>query len=355
MDSAVLRILDANYNRVGEGLRVLEEYARLGLNDAALTSRLKILRHAVMATRRAFGDEALLAARDIQGDVGTQIGTQSERTRADAGHVVVAAAKRVGESLRCVEEYGKVLSGDIAANIEHLRYEFYAIEQDLRIAGPGRARLKPGLLHVLVTEELCRGPWLETCRQALVGGADVLQLREKSCGDRELLARTRKLRALTAEHGAMLFVNDRPDVAALAQADGVHVGRSDLPVEEARRIGGARLLVGTSTHDVGEVRAALAERADYIAVGPMFASATKPAIGVRGPSLLREVVGDTDAPVVAIGGITASNVPRLSAPRPIHVAVCQAILASVDPATATAELKRALTVLNSAASDNREN
>jgi len=349
MDSALLRILDANFNRAREGLRVLEEHARLGLDDAGLTSRLKNLRHALAAAGRAFGDETLLAARDIQHDVGTDIGTESERTRAYAGQVVAAAAKRVGESLRCLEEYGKILSPDAAASVERLRYEVYAVEQEICVAAPRRARLKPPLLHVLVTEELCRGPWFEVCRQAVAGGADVLQLREKSVNDRELLARARRLRELTAESGAMLFVNDRPDIARLAGADGVHVGQSDLPVAEARRIAGPRILVGASTHGVDEARAALAERPDYIAVGPMFPSNTKPRMAVPGPPLLAAVVQFADVPVVAIGGITTENIAELSPGGRFHAAVCQAVIAVADPAASAAELKRRLSTLNSAA------
>jgi thiamine-phosphate pyrophosphorylase len=349
MDSALLRILDANLNRAREGLRVLEEHARLGLDDAGLTSRLKNLRHALAAVGRAFGDESLLAARDIQHDVGTNIDTESERTRADAGQVVTAAAKRVGESLRCLEEYGKILSPDAAASVERLRYEVYAVEQEIFVAAPRRARLKPPLLHVLVTEELCRGPWFDVCRQAVAGGAEVLQLREKSVNDRELLARARRLRELTAESGALLFVNDRPDIARLAGADGVHVGQSDLPVAEVRRIAGPRILVGVSTHGVDEARAALAERPDYIAVGPMFPSNTKPRMAVPGPALLAAVVQFADVPVVAIGGITTESIAELSPGGRFHAAVCQAVIAAVDPATSAAELKRRLSALNSAA------
>jgi thiamine-phosphate pyrophosphorylase len=131
-------------------------------------------------------------------------------------------------------------------------------------------------LYVLVTAALCRRDWLETAAAAVRGGAGCVQLREKGLGDAELVERARRLRALTREHNALLAVNDRPDIARLAAADIVHVGQDDLAVGEVRRIAGTGILVGKSTHTVAQLEAALAEEPDYVAVGPMYQSATKP-------------------------------------------------------------------------------
>lgn len=342
MDSAIYRIIDANLNRAREGLRVLEEHARLALEDEGLTARIKGLRHDLASVAHAFGPEVLLAARDIQHDIGTKITVESEQSRADEGHVASAAAKRAAESLRTIEEYGKVLQPQAAVRVEQIRYAVYAVEQEIGVCGPRRRRLRAAQLHVLLTESLCRRPWLEACEQTIAGGADVIQLREKTLSDRELLARARQLRELTRRYGVLLFVNDRPDIARLVEADGVHVGQEDLSVSDARRIVGPAMLVGASTHSLEEARTTLVQRPDYLAVGPMFASGTKPGLSVQGPRLLSEILALTDLPVVAIGGITAANIAILLMHRVTRVAVCQAVIAADNPQEATQGIKQAL-------------
>jgi thiamine-phosphate pyrophosphorylase len=141
----------------------------------------------------------------------------------------------------------------------------------------------------------------------------------------------------------LLLINDRPDIARLAFADGVHVGQDDLSVGEARHIGGGGMLVGKSTHSIEQARQALAEGPDYIAVGPMFASKTKPDIGVQDPQLLAEVSAMTNLPIVAIGGISEANAASLKPRGPRCVAVCQSVILAADPAAAARALKKRIT------------
>ena len=338
-----MRILDANLNRAREALRVLEEHSRMVLNDARLTTRIKDLRHGLASVAQAMGPLPMLAARDTPGDVGTAISHCDEQRRDGASNVAAAAAKRAAEALRCIEEYAKISHPTAASRVERLRYELYTIEQELLLTSPRRTRLSQARLHVLVTSSLCRGDWREVCKSALAGGADVLQLREKELSDAELLVRAKLLRELTSARDALLFVNDRADIARLAGADGVHVGQKDLPVQEARQIAGPTVLIGKSTHSIEEARAAIAESPDYIAVGPMFPSPTKPDATVQGPSLLAEVAACTDLPLVAIGGITPENVATLRGPRPFAVASSSAVISSTDPASAAALLIARLT------------
>ncbi|MFQ5424185.1 MAG: thiamine phosphate synthase [Phycisphaerae bacterium] len=342
MDPALLRILDANLNRAREAFRTLEEHVRFVLDDAALTARVKQCRHDLAAVSAALPGIDMLANRDIEHDVGASVTTPTEGVRTNAGDVAAASAGRATEALRCLEEYGKVIDPALAARFEQLRYAVYALERDIVVTGPRRARLRDARLHVLLTEALCSGPWLGVAEAAIAGGADVLQLREKSLPDGELLDRARRLRTLTAARGALFFVNDRPDIARLAGADGVHVGQDDLTIPEVRRIAGPTVLVGISTHSVEQARAALDQRPDYVAVGPMFTSPTKPAIVAQGPSLLSAVRMLADCPVVAIGGITPANVRELETFAGIQIAVCQAVISRPDPAAAARELLQAL-------------
>ncbi len=312
------------------------------LDDRKLTERIKQLRHAIATVGVSFGTNSLLSSRDIQRDVGATISTLTEATRRNDADVAAAAAKRAAEAMRCVEEYGKIVDASSAARVERLRYETYAIEQDLLLAGPRRRRLRDARLHVLITEEFCNGPWLLVCEQAIAGGADVLQLREKRLSDRELLARAGELRSLTLRHDVMMVVNDRPDIARLVGADGVHVGQEDMGVAQARSIGGHCLLVGKSTHSIAQVRAAVAEAPDYIAVGPMFTTKTKPNTSVQGPDLLVAAHEDCITSIVAIGGITNKNIAELDATSTLCVAICQHIISSNDVTAMTSLIRQQL-------------
>jgi thiamine-phosphate pyrophosphorylase len=165
----------------------------------------------------------------------------------------------------------------------------------------------------------------------LAGGACLLQLRLKSAGSGELLAAARAIRALTAQAGALLLVNDRPDVARAAGADGVHLGQDDLPVAAARAVLGPGTLVGVSTHDVEQARAAAGAGADYLGVGPVFTTTTKSgALPARGVELVRAVRAAVALPLVAIGGITPDTAPAVRAAGADAVAMIGALVRAPD-------------------------
>lgn len=179
----------------------------------------------------------------------------------------------------------------------------------------------------------------------LAGGARILQLRMKGgpggWGAGATLDAARRLRRLTHDAGAIFIVNDRVDVALLADADGAHVGQEDLPYREVRRLLGPNKLIGVSTHTVDEARAAEAAGADYIGFGPMFPTATKlDTRPVQTLDRLREVRAAVSLPIVAIGGITADRVAVVRAAGADTVAVIGAIVSAPDPKAATRELKR---------------
>lgn len=339
------RILDANFNRSREALRVMEEYARFVLNDASLSIATKSTRHDLTAAFRALPpttvveDAGLVAHRDIVGDVGTSISTPAELQRSTAVDVLTAACKRLTESLRCLEEYGKLIDLRFASNIERLRYRAYDLERRLIATLCARAKFAGMRLYVLITQSLCTEDWFETARKALAGGADCLQLREKSLPDRELLERARRLAQLCRDMQKVLIVNDRPDIALAAGAHGVHLGQEDLPLPAARRVLPAHMILGVSTHTVAQVEAAIAESPDYIAVGPMFDSPTKPQPLVAGAGLLTEARKRTALPLVAIGGIDASNTRTILAAATACICVCRAVVTAPDPEAAARKLR----------------
>lgn len=342
MDTDVLRIIDVNLNRAREALRVIEDYARFVLDDGDAATAVKRCRHELRAMIDALGPDALLAARDIVGDVGRDVKTTRELQRTSTSDVTRAAFSRLSEAARVLGEYGKIVSQPAAAAAESLRYQTYELEQRIALRGTLRRRFRETRLYVLLTESLCRHPWLETAEAAIRGGADCIQLREKQLDGAELLRRARQLRRLTRDHGVLFAMNDRPDIARLAQADIMHVGQDDLSVREVRRVAGSHILVGKSTHTLEQLGAALDEQPDYVAVGPMFQSGTKPQPHIAGPETLAAARARTELPLVAIGGICAENVGEIVAAGASCVAVCADVLGAEDVEAATRNLRAAI-------------
>jgi len=340
IDPSTERILDANFNRAREAIRVMEDFARLGRDDAGLAEAAKSMRHELSAVARHPAIRACVRARDIVGDVGAHVSVASEYERTSPDDVAVAAAKRLSEALRVIEESLKTLDAAAAARVERLRYRGYELERQLAIRIDARQRLGDRRLYVIITERLCRHDWFETARAAIEGGADMLQLREKDLDDRELLGRARRLASLCRSRDALFIVNDRPDLAVLAGADGVHVGQDDLPVADVRRIVGGGRIIGLSTHTVDQARTAMDASPDYIAVGPMFDTPTKPQSHIAGPAALAEVAKLTSLPLVAIGGVTADRLPTLLAAGARCVCACSAVICAADPAQAARALKQ---------------
>jgi thiamine-phosphate pyrophosphorylase len=336
------RIVDACANRAREALRVLEDHVRFVMNDAFLSGRLKELRHGLTAAFADLPANLLVAARDTEQDVGTRITTPQERERDSLSDVLRANVKRLQESLRSLEEFGKVLSPTLGQAAERLRYQAYTLEKALVLGDDARQRLADARLYVLVTESRCRASLAGTIREAVEGGAEVIQLREKSLDDRALLARAREVRELTRRLGALFIVNDRPDMALLAEADGVHLGQEDLPLQEARRLLGPDALIGVSTHDMSQLRRAILEGASYVGVGPTFPSATKEFAALAGLEYVREAMAETTLPAFALGGITIENVAQAAAAGARRIAVSQAVCAAEDPRAAARALRRAL-------------
>jgi len=336
----ILRILDANLNRAREAARVAEEYARFVLDDPEQAGRLKGLRHGLRELAERLGTGRLLAGRDTPGDVGTGLRTPAEAQRGSAADVAAAALKRLQEALRAVEEYAKLGDPSAAAAAEALRYEAYAIESALFSA---RRRLDNARLCVIVTGTLCKGrDPADVAAGAARGGAEMIQLREKGMDDASLLELARRVRRTTSEHGVLFIVNDRADVAAASEADGVHLGRHDLPPGTARDLLGPGAVVGVSTRSVEEARQAVADGADYLGVGTVFETRTKPVEQPAGPHLLRSVAAEVSIPFFAIGGVSADNLPSVLEAGAARVAVCGAILSADDVEAATRRIRSLL-------------
>jgi thiamine-phosphate pyrophosphorylase len=187
-------------------------------------------------------------------------------------------------------------------------------------------------LYVILDAALLPIPETECVREMIDAGVRMLQYRHKSASSRELLESSARLSGLLVPRGVTLIVNDRPDVVFLAGASGVHVGQEDLEVEQARSVVGLGKLVGVSTHNLKQFQRAKATSADYIAVGPIFATPTKekpdPVVGTE---FIRQVRALTNKPIVAIGGITLARASEVIQAGADSIAVISDILRAADP------------------------
>jgi len=334
----VLRVIDAAMNRGREGLRVVEDYVRFVLDDAHLTGEMKRLRHELTDAFSGVPMGRRLAARETQADVGTSVTLSSESTREDPRGVLTANFTRLEESLRTLEEFGKILDPALAAKVEQLRYRAYTLHRAVEITRESLQRLGQARLYVLIDARSSAEEFAALVRSLVDAGVDVLQLRDKTLDDRRLLDRARLLGELTRQSPTLFIMNDRPDLAVLARADGVHVGQEELTVKDARTIVGPDALVGVSTHSVEQARQAVLDGANYIGVGPTFPSGTKHFDELPGLELLGAVAAEVRLPAFAIGGIAPENLPEVLATGFDRIAVSGAVTTASDPAAAAREL-----------------
>jgi thiamine-phosphate pyrophosphorylase len=203
-----------------------------------------------------------------------------------------------------------------------------------------RARLQRAVLYLVCSARPGGRALADVLAPALAGGVDIVQLRDKTATDDELLTAAATVRSLCDEAGALLILNDRPDLVAAAGADGCHVGQEDMGVAAARALAGPQALVGGSTHAPADIAAA--GDADYIGVGPVHTTPTKPGRPAVGLELVRHAAAHATVPFFAIGGIDATNIDSVLAAGATRIAVVRAIADAADPRAAAAELRAAL-------------
>jgi len=334
-----LRILDANCNRIGEGLRFLEDIARFLVNDAGVSHKLKAMRHNLVKSLTKFG-AAMLSERDSEADVG--FGTQLSQ-RQDLPSLVTANAKRVEEALRVVEELAKLpdLNVTLHSNdFEQARFNLYSLEKELlsKLMRWQRIKQLTGLYVIIDTQILELKDAIGAASKAISGGAKVIQLRDKQNGKGELLVIAKQLKDICYKSSALFIVNDYLDIALASEADGVHVGQEDLPLSVIRNELQVDKIIGISTKTLAQAQKAEAEGADYIAIGSIFSSPTKVNAMVVGLEHLRQVRKSVSIPIVAIGGISKKNIGEVMAAGADSAAVISAVLVQKDMESATRQL-----------------
>lgn len=341
---AVFRIIDANFNRAREGLRVMEEFCRFGLNNPALSGRAKQLRHALCTVIARLPRETLLCARDTDGDVGVGQVVEGQQQRRDLVDCLTAAAKRLVEALRALSECAQTLDSTLANELEQLRYQAYTLERDITVQGVPAMRFAQVRLYVIITSNQASEVMALT-EQCIAGGADCIQLRAKAMDDRSRLALARDFAERCRQGEVISMINDRADIAIAAGADGVHLGLTDLPVETVRQMQRTPLIIGATTHNLGELETACQERPTYVALGPAFVTSTKPDLEPAGLEYVRQAIPRLDQAGLGhcvIGGINPPNVSQVLAAGARCIVVCAAVIGADNPRAACFSLKKVM-------------
>lgn len=322
------RLLDANINRVSEGIRVIEDIARFVYNQKEFSKELREKRHYL---RKLFieKDRDFFNSRDTKRDVGIEITKESQLDKkSNIKNIVVGNFKRIQEGLRSIEEISKISCDySISKEVETLRYSFYNLEKEFM------GSLKPQIplgLYGITAENFSNGRSnYEVVTEMIKSGIKIVQYREKYKSLREKLEEAKILCELCKKNNVLFIVNDHVDIALMVDADGVHVGQEDMPVSEIRKILGANKIIGLSTHSVEDADKAVLQDVDYIGVGPIFPTTTKDRVAV-GIEYMEYVEKNIDLPYIAIGGIKESNLSQVVEKGAKRIALVSEIVGSDD-------------------------
>lgn len=324
MTHSFYRILDANLNRLREALRVLEEYCRFHQNHSQWSTQFKELRHQLLDYERYFPLLERLIARDTLNDVGTTIEGTHEFHRETLLDTLQANFNRAKEALRVLEEYSKIQTPEASHLLEKQRYLLYQLEAEI-LTTSLRKSLHNKYLYALFTPSQCKEPYLDVAKKLIDGGLQVLQLREKKMDDHDLFQVAETLKKLLQGTEVVYLINDRPDIAHFVEADGVHLGQTDLPSRVVRH-NFPHFLIGVSTHHREEAIKAAHEDADYIGIGPIFPSRTKAFDSFAGLSYITEAKQYFSGPQFALGGIDTQNVGEVLKAGASRIALSSALL-----------------------------
>jgi thiamine-phosphate pyrophosphorylase len=331
-NSSTIRILDENLNRLAEGLRVLEDISRMILNDVTLTHQLKSLRHNLIRADLTFNLQ-LIKSRDSTSDVGATLNVPGEIQNKNLPDIAIANSRRAQESLRVLEELSKLPGQNLNSEIfRQARFEIYTLEQKLvsRLLRRDKVRRISGLYVIIDTQVLRGKNHLEAARQVIQAGVRIIQLRDKTMPKKLLIPLARDIQELCNQNDVLFIMNDYLDVALAMEADGLHIGQEDLPVEVARKLLPLDKILGVSVTTPELAQEAEAAGADYIAVGAIYSTTSKGDINIVGPVRLQQIKKLAATPVVAIGGIKKNKVQEVLAAGADSICVISAVLSSPD-------------------------
>lgn len=305
-------IIDANLTRVKEGIRVVEDFCRFVLSNVELYNKLRVLRHECQYIGEAFGSALTVQGRK-SGDVAKRDTKDSEYSRDSAWSIVRANLSRAMEGARVLEEFGKIyLDSELVYGIEDLRYRLYALEYQVLTQTPHywmQIYFSTGVVYPISSS-------LEELIWFVDHGAKVIQLRDKTGSKSDIYDKTKFIcqylkkcqERNPKDEPVLFFLNDEVEIASRLPVSGVHIGQDDISVKMARSMLGTNRIIGKSNNNLTQIKNSINEGADYVSIGPIFPTDTKPDRILVGLSPLPEIVRMVAVPIVGIGGITKENV-----------------------------------------------
>lgn len=295
------RIIDANINRVCEGFRVLEDICRFKFDSEKNASKLKELRHKVRTISEEY-EFKLIEYRDAKRDIGPLITKELNISRnKNIESLILANFKRVQEGLRSLEELTQ------NSTFERIRYNSYQLEKNVLLSNKKKKFTLPSLYGIIYSRDSLGRSNIEIVKEMIKGGIKLIQYREKDLSLKQMLEECIQIRELTTKADVLFIINDHIDISIIVNADGVHIGQDDLPINHVKNLIGKDKIIGVSTHSPEQALKAVTDGVDYIGVGPIHNTQTKEKCEPVGYSYLEWVSENISIPFVAIGGIKESN------------------------------------------------
>ena len=330
----ILRIVDVNFNRAREGLRVIEESVRFICEDYEIFKKIKEIRHKFSkGVIHYFPSVKLKIERFVETDLGKDF---NKKQKLNLKELIETNFFRVEESIRVLEEYSKIINLDSFSFFHNLRFEIYKLEKKV-ITKISRKKIKIPCLYVILNLKENEKEFLRFAEKVIEGKPDIIQLRYKGENSRFFLKIAESLKKNIPDE-IIYLINDRVDICLLCDCDGVHLGKKDLDVENVRKILPDKI-VGVSTENLEDVKTLKDKDIDYIAIGSIFASPTKPEKKPIGTEILMEVKKIISIPLIGIGGINIENVRKVIENGADGIAVISAVEKSDNPKNTIKKLK----------------
>ena len=342
VDLRIAQIIDANLDRAREGLRVLEEWARYGLDRVDIVKKLKDYRQ-ILGSHHL---DSYKNARNHTKDNCNGITHPEQFKRIYTENIISSNSSRVQEALRVLEEFSRNNNYELSKAASLIRYEIYSLEIEIMNAKCNKNLneiLNENNLYLITNE---KQDLIRDIENLLIGGVKIIQHRFKGRDDSNNLNQAKIIRKLCRSHGAIFIINDRIDIALACEADGVHLGQNDLDLKTARKILGFSKLIGISANNEKDIKLAIQDGCDYLGIGPVFETNTKKTKKPLGINLIKELTKDIKIPWYAIGGIKNDNISILRSNGIHKVAIVSEIMNDENPQ------KKAMIILKTLSDEN---
>ena len=326
-DLRIAQIIDANLDRAREGLRVLEDWARYGLERVDIVIKLKDFRQIL----GGFHLDYYKYARNYSKDKCNGLNHPEQFKRINVKNIISSNSGRIQEALRVLEEFSRTNNYELSKAAALIRYEIYSLEIELMNAKCNKDLNKQLLKNnlYLITNE--KPSLIEDIENLLIGGVKIIQYRFKDSNDSNNLNKAKILRKLCKDKRAIFIINDRVDIALACDADGVHLGQNDLDIVSARKILGFSKIIGISANNEQGIKYAIDQECDYLGIGPVFETSTKKNKKPLGIEKIKTLTKDIKIPWYAIGGIKNENIPLLKSNGIYKVAIVSEIMNDENP------------------------